>query len=413
MLNPLPKQYLTDGPGVKGRIKERPEDFLVDEQPLYEPCGEGEHLYLGIEKVRVSHGELISTLSRHFRVKPGAIGFAGMKDKHGITRQTISVHVLGDWPTVELGHERIKVLWVKRHRNKIRRGHLAGNRFSIRIRGIDATLAPQVLRTVRELERLGVPAYFGHQRFGYRRNNHLIGAAVMREDWKAALDELLGLGSSWYPEYQQERRELYDRGEYAAAVRFWTPADRAELIAIKALHKGKQPYEACVGVGQTTFNFWLSSLQSAVFNRVLDMRLEHGSLAALREGDLAWRHDGRRVFAVTRDDLDDPELHRRLEAIEISPSGPLWGSSMIETGGAIGKIEETALHEAGLRRSDFKERSLAPKGGRRPLRAPLRHPEVDGGIDEHGHYVRVAFDLPRGIYATVAMREIMKNDAEW
>ncbi len=68
IVNPLPHQYLTQGTGTGGVIKSRPDDFVVEEIPLYEPCGEGEHLYLRIEKTSVSHGELISCLLRHFHV---------------------------------------------------------------------------------------------------------------------------------------------------------------------------------------------------------------------------------------------------------------------------------------------------------------------------------------------------------
>ncbi|MHC5004542.1 MAG: tRNA pseudouridine(13) synthase TruD [Planctomycetota bacterium] len=408
--DPLPRRYVTTGEGVGGRIKVRPEDFLVDELPLYEPCGKGEHLYLGIEKNRVSHGELLATLSRHFRISPNAVGFAGMKDKHGITRQTVSLHLLEDPPAVEIPHERIRVLWAMRHRNKIRRGHLRGNRFSIRIREIDATKAPRVLQLVRQLQQSGVPCSFGPQRFGYRCNNHIIGASLLRENWWGALEELLGTRGTWFPDYQRPRRELYDAGRFAEAVELWTPADRTELIAIKALAAGQSPESACLAVGRTTFSFWLSSLQSAVFNSVLERRLAAGRLAELGDGDLAWKHDNGRVFAVSQLELDDPETARRLDAVEISPTGPLWGTAMVETGGAVRQAEEEALQAFGFTRDELLGCPRAPKGGRRPLRVPLRHVEVDAGIDEHGHYVRVAFDLPPGAYATVVLRELTKAE---
>ena len=76
--DPLPQRFLTQTPGVGGRIKLRPEDFLVDEIPLYEPEGTGEHLYLGIQKTNVSHGEMMSCLRRQFGVREFAIGYAGM-----------------------------------------------------------------------------------------------------------------------------------------------------------------------------------------------------------------------------------------------------------------------------------------------------------------------------------------------
>ena len=164
ILNPLPQRFLTDEPGIGGVIKSRPEDFLVDEVPLYEPCGEGEHLYLRIEKTGVSHVELLSCLRRHFKVGESAIGFGGMKDKRAVTRQTLSIHLLQDPATVELEHRRIKVLWATRHTNKIHRGHLAGNRFSIRIREVDPTKVTVVKRQLQRMTSTGVPNYFGVQR---------------------------------------------------------------------------------------------------------------------------------------------------------------------------------------------------------------------------------------------------------
>lgn len=412
--DPLPRGYVTEahgagGAGVGGRIKVRPEDFLVDELPLYEPSGRGEHVYLGIEKNRVSHGELVATLSRRFHVRPDAVGFAGMKDKHGVTRQTVSIHLIDDPPSTDLGHERIKVLWASRHRNKLRRGHLRGNRFSIRIRDVEPTKAPLVAQQLRRLEAVGVPCSFGPQRFGYRRNNHLIGRSLVLQRWVEALDELLGSGGSTFPEYQRERRLLYDDGRFDEAAALWTPADRAELIAIKALAKGQPPMKACRAVGRTTFSFWISALQSAMFNHVLEQRLERGDLAWIEEGDVMWKHANGRVFTLTADEVDDPEIHRRLEAFEISPTGPLWGDEMIEPRGATRALEEEALRAYGFTRETFLGSPRVPNGARRPLRASLRNVEVDGGVDEHGGYIRTAFDLPPGTYATVVLREVMRN----
>jgi tRNA pseudouridine13 synthase len=131
--SPLPQRFLTDDEGIGGRIKVRPADFLVEEIPAYEPSGAGEHLYLGVEKMSVAHGELMAAIRKHFGVREKAIGYAGMKDKQAVTRQVLSVHVLEDPPTLDITHDRIRILWAKRHVNKLRRGHLKGNRFSIRI----------------------------------------------------------------------------------------------------------------------------------------------------------------------------------------------------------------------------------------------------------------------------------------
>ena len=179
IVNPLPQQYLTQGKGTGGVIKSQPADFVVEEIPLYEPCGEGEHLYLRIEKTNVSHGELMSCLRKHFHVKEVNIGYAGMKDKAAVTRQTVSIHLLEDPPSVEIDHERINVLWARRHTNKIRRGHLRGNRFSIRIREVDPLSITAVKRCLDQLQQTGMPNYFGVQRFGYRCNNHRLGLLLL------------------------------------------------------------------------------------------------------------------------------------------------------------------------------------------------------------------------------------------
>jgi tRNA pseudouridine13 synthase len=410
-INPLPQRYLTNEPGLGGVIKQRPEDFVVEKLPLYEPSGAGEHVYVRIEKMGVSHHEMASCLRRHFNVTDGAIGFAGMKDKRAVTRQTVSIHLPGDLPVPEgdLPHERIKVLWMTRHTNKIRVGHLAGNRFSIRIRDVDPLKVTVVKHQLTQLAATGVPNYFGLQRFGYRVNNHVMGLALLRADWAALIGELLGSTGSRFPEYQRPRRELFDRGEYHEAAALWTPADRNELTVIKALAGGRRTRDAARSVGKTAMSFWISALQSAIFNRVLDARLEAGTLAGLIEDDLAWKHNNGAVFAVTAAELSSGALTPRLERMEISPSGPMWGPGMIRPGPAVDAVELEALKALGLTPDSFKTRDCEFKGARRPLRVPVGHTATESGVDEHGGYIRVAFDLPAGSYATVLLREMMKS----
>jgi tRNA pseudouridine13 synthase len=411
--NPLPQKFLTTEPGVGGRIKARPEDFLVDELPLYEPEGKGEHLYLGIEKSNVAHGELMSCIRRHFNVSERDIGFAGMKDKVGVTRQTISVLLppgSPEIPNTDINHQRIKVLWAARHRNKIRLGHLAGNRFSIRIRDVEPSKAPLVLRTLRILEKSGVPNYFGAQRFGYRLNNHLIGAALLRGDWDAMLRHLLGSEGGNFPLYQQPRRELFDKGRVAEAAEQWTAADRSERIASTRLAAGKSKRDACLAVGETSLAFWISALQSAIFNRVLDRRIESNLFAQLIEGDIAFKHATRGMFHVTASEIAGGELPARLASLEISPSGPLWGKDMMQPTGSPGDAEREALAAAGIPAEIILTGKHSPEGGRRPFRVSLRDSSIEAGVDEHGNFIRVAFDLPRGAYATIVMREIMKAE---
>ena len=410
--SPLPQEFATDEPGIGGRIKMRAEDFLVDEIPLYPLSGSGEHLYLGVQKINTSHAEMMSVLRRHFGVGDGSIGFGGMKDKVGVTRQTVSIHLPGDdVPEEPLDHQRIQILWRDRHHNKIRLGQLAGNRFSIRVRDVDPMKAPQALKILRRLERDGVPNYFGEQRFGYRGNNHVLGAYVLRGEWRHACTFLLGQAGGGFQEYQRPRRELYDVGRYEEAAAQWTTADRNELIVIRKLAKGTRPRDALLAVGDTAVEFWISALQSAIFNRVLDERMRSGRLATLAEGDIACKHENRSMFHVTAEALASGELRQRLAGMEIAPTGPLWGPGMLMPSGASLEAEQEALAAAGFSVEQFLGFKRVLEGQRRPMTVPLQHAALEAGMDEHGEFIRVAFDLPRGSFATVLLREIMKNAA--
>jgi len=410
--DPLPARRLLDEPEIAGRIKARPEDFLVDEIPLYEASGEGEHLYLRVRKIGMAHGEMMSLLAMHYGVSLGAIGFAGMKDRTGVTHQTVSVHLPGVEAPPPPAHDRLEVLWQARHGNKLRRGHLRGNRFSIRLREIDPLKAPALWRRMQRLVASGVPDYFGPQRFGYRRNNHRLGQLFVHGRHDEVLAELLGSHGSPFPEHQRPHRELFDAGRYAESLPLWSRADVAERAALRVLAAGGDSRRAVRAVSREDRDFWISSLQSAIFNRVLDERLEHGSFASLDVGDVAFRHDNGSLFLVGEQDLvDDPErgpISKRLSDFEISPSGPLPGPGLLP---ALGRTLEREM--AAIDR--FEARPLldpetrGPAGTRRPFRVRASNPAIEASQDEHGSFVRLAFDLPKGAYATVLLRELISD----
>jgi tRNA pseudouridine13 synthase len=289
-------------------------------------------------------------------------------------------------------------------------GHLAGNRFSIRVRDVDPMKAPIARRVLEHLERCGVPNYFGAQRFGYRRSNHLLGACVLRGAWRAACTLLLGSVDP-FPEYQRTRRQQYDRGQIDDVAAQWTTADRTEHIVAKKLARGYRPRDAVLAIGPTAIDFWISALQSAVFNRVLDQRIRAGLLREFVPGDVAALHENRALFAVADDDIKTGRLRDRHAAHAIAPTGPLWGSGMMMAGGQVAQTERDALAAAGFSIEQLLAVKRCPPGQRRPLTVPLGNTQIEAGLDEHGEFIRVAFDLPRGSYATVVLREIMKNDA--
>lgn len=411
-----PAAYLTaDLPGTGGIIRERPEDFFVEELPLYEPCGQGEHIYLFVEKNDISTTHMIRVLARHFGVPVDSIGYAGLKDKRAVTRQLVSVHVPGrkpaDFPFFE--HKQIGILWSDLHTNKLRLGHLAGNRFVIRIRGVQATNAVRAYRVLQRLATLGVPNRAGEQRFGHLGNNHLVARHWVRGEYQQTVDELLG-PSKKSVESQERARRLYAEGNYEDSLAAFPRGAETERRVLKALIRSGNPKRALYAVSHMQRRYYVTALQSAVFNGILDQRANAGALATLHEGDLACKHDNGAVFAVTPDVLADPSTVERLRSLEISPSGPLWGLDMMQASGAVGEAERVALEAAGLSLDLLREFSRLYKddlpGKRRSLRATLMYPDVEGTSDEHGHCIKCVFELPAGSFATVVLREIMKPD---
>ena len=160
-------------------------------------------------------------------------------------------------------------------------------------------------------------------------------------------------------------------------------------------------------------SYYFSAFQSAVFNLCLDHRIEDGLLGSLVEGDVAMRHKGRKLFDVDDVVLAEDDTEERLRTVEISPTGPMWGSDMRQARGAPGESDRAALASYGVRPVDFDAAeelgAEMTRGDRRPYRVPISNIEVEGGTDDHGMYVRCAFDLPRGAFATTVMEEVMKT----
>jgi tRNA pseudouridine13 synthase len=395
------------------RIKERAGDFLVEELQLYEPSGEGEHLYLRIVKQDTSHHEMVSVLCRHFGVPPRAIGVAGMKDRVAVTSQTVSIHLPKRPELKSIPDDRLQVLWATWHANKLRPGHLAGNRFSVRIRGIEPFAAPGVWRAIRAMESEGVPNGFGPQRFGMRGNNHLLGALLLLGRHEELLGELLGTGGSAFPASEEDARRCADAGAFDEAARLLPRGLDAERMALRALARGADARTAVRAVPRDIRVLWVDAWQSAVFNRVLDRRLAAGALHRVGLGDVAIKHPNGAQFAVDDAAMSasgDASIEARAGRFEISASGPLPGPGAVGATGAVLEEEHAAIRAFGIDPAQVdgtRSGDDGPGGARRPLRVRLSNPELESGFDEHGPYVRVAFDLPPGAFATAVLREAL------
>lgn len=404
-------------PGIGGRLRERPSDFLVDELPLYEPCGEGEHLYVCVQKEQLTTNDAARLLARHYGVRERDVGFAGRKDKHAITRQVFSVHLPGKTGQAlpEFEHSKMGVLWTDWHTNKLRLGHLAGNRFSIRVRGVDFTRARAAGLVLRALEERGAPNLAGEQRFGMRGNNALLARLDIAGDARGLVDALLAPDER-FPRMQEEARGAYARGEMHEALMLWPREMRVERGVLRVLSEGGSVEEAAGSIDATQRRFWVSALQSEVFNGVVSERLRAGLYDVVVEGDVARKRVNGAMFAVDAETAASEELRERARTFEVDATGPMWGPRMMRATGRIDEMERVALERAGVTlealsaHADRLGQGVA--GERRAVRVPVRDVDVEGGRDEHGHYVKCAFELPAGAFATVVMREVMKVDVE-
>jgi tRNA pseudouridine13 synthase len=157
-----PPLLTADLAGVGGAIKAEPEDFEVEELPAYEPSGQGDFLYLWIEKRDMGAEYFERQVAKRLAIPVGEVGTAGLKDRRAVTRQMVSVPANAEPRLKDLDGDGIRVLRVSRHSNKLRAGHLHGNRFRILVRGC-APIPPGWLERIAAQ---GLPNYYGVQRFG-------------------------------------------------------------------------------------------------------------------------------------------------------------------------------------------------------------------------------------------------------
>ena len=399
--------YLTSSiPGLGGKIKTRPEDFAVEEVPLYAASGEGTHTYFKIEKIGLATMPAVQQIARALGKPPHDIGYAGLKDADALTAQWLSVeHV--DPPRVQaLELPRLRVLEVTRHTNKLKLGHLSGNRFRIKIRDVDPGRLDQARTMMDVLARRGVPNYFGAQRFGARGDTWEIGRAMLRGDFAQAL--ALMLGTPGEHDYGQVRRarELFEAGDFEEAARAWPypffNEKRLCRMVIKYQGNAERTFRA---VDKQMRRFYISAYQSQLFNQIVAARLE--TLDKLMPGDLAWKHVNGAVFKVENAAVEQP----RCDAFEISPTGPLYGHRMTPAEGEPGRMEQSLIEAEGMNPDEWHEGPAHKvRGGRRPLRFRPHEPAVTAGTDDAGPHLEVAFQLEAGCYATTVLREICKTD---
>jgi tRNA pseudouridine13 synthase len=294
--------YITEGlPGIGGKIRQHPSHFQVEEIPIYQPQGTGNHLYVNITKENLTTREVQLRLADLFEIKPEEVGKAGLKDKYAVTTQTFSV-LFNDraspeeiTPIIE-DNIPIKVNWAKYHNNKLRSGHLKGNKFTILITEPAGTLE-QAQTIADRINQDGLPNFYGVQRTGKQGEN-------IRQGW-LILKKKKRLGNRWLRKYL------------------------------------------------------LSSYQSYLCNRYLVKRIERGLFTKILPGDIAKKHETGGLFWV-----EDPTTdQKRFDAKELSYTAPMFGYKMSKPKDESHALENEILEEMEIDLEEFRAQRV--KGTRR------------------------------------------------
>lgn len=169
-------------PGIGGTIKARPEHFVVEEILPYTACGQGEHIYVNFRRSGWNTADAARAIQQHLKLAPTDVGYGGRKDKTAVVEQTFSLRCGLDRPLAEvegtLTELPFDILAIDRHRNKIKTGHVAVNRFTIVVSQPEPDALPRARAIAERLGQTGIPNFYGPQRFGHGWQNVKRGFAL-------------------------------------------------------------------------------------------------------------------------------------------------------------------------------------------------------------------------------------------
>jgi len=295
------------------------DDFCVEELPAYAPSGSGDHVFVRLEKRELTTWRAIELISAALGTDPAQAGYAGLKDRHAVTRQWLSFSGVEPAALAALQLPGLTVLQAERHGHKLRTGHLRGNRFTIVLRGVGDEAEARAQAVLARLARLGLPNYYGPQRFG-------------------------------------------------------VAGDNAEL-AREALQQGRRPAR-----DKRRGRLLISALQSQLFNEVLAARLQQGLLHRVLEGDVLQRWGGRATFTSSDVATDQARLDAG-ELVTTGPiCGPRLVRGPL--GSAARGWEDGVLAQHGVEPEDFALWGRLARGGRRALTVPVGEPTC-AAVDPH------------------------------
>jgi len=482
--------YVSDADGTGGRLRREPADFRVREleafasEPLDADPAAYPHVLARVSLREWDTNDFASGLSDRLGISRERVSWAGTKDKHAVTTQLFSVAKVdpNDLREVAISGADIDVLG--RTGRPILFGDLAGNRFEITVRDAGApTNAEGVTADLRAFATgnhggaagdrdsgadnhdgeanedgsagstgdggpvtVGVPNYFGQQRFGSERPvTHEVGLAIVRGNWKGAVLAYVGNPHERERESTREARAYVDETEdWAGALdrlprRLGYERSMCHRLVERGPELDAEDYRAALeAVPANLQRLFVNAAQSFVFNRILSARLERGlpfhepvAGDVVCFADRAARSAAERSSGQRPRDSDAPDglalpdtdrtqrvtesrlrtVRRHCERGRAFVTAPLVGTETGLADGEPGEIERTVLDDLDLAPADFdRPGEFGSTGTRRAilLRTDLdltRAPDTD--TEEA---LTFEFALPKGSYATVVLREYLKRD---
>jgi len=430
--------HATQSPGIGGRIRQFPEDFVVEEilvdgskaevspAETYEIAGEGRYLICVLVKRNWDTLLAVKKVTRRLGIGRKRLRIAGMKDAKALTAQHISISGVPPERVLQVKIKDITLRPLYFSRERIFSQLLLGNQFQVVVRTVSHTssvIERRVKDVQSELSSLGgFPNFYGHQRFGtIRPITHVVGRFLAQGDLeKATLTFLAQPSAHEHPESREARKQLQDTQNFEEALRCFPRHLGYERLMLG--HLAKQPKDFVGAFRELPLKLrklFVQAYQSFLFNKFLSERIRRDlPLNEAQIGDYLVNLDSHGLpttgfMQVTAQSLQTAK--KSLNDGRMGTAIPLIGFKQPPSQGVQGEIEREILEIEKVRPQNFYV-SFMPEvsapGELRTILAPTINLSVEGPSKDSANpsrrSVRLGFTLQRGSYATVVLREFMK-----
>jgi tRNA pseudouridine13 synthase len=416
--------FFTSIDGVGGKLRTQPEDFVVNEVPIYPPKkADGKFT---IAEVTANYWEtnlLIRELSNWLHISRQRIGFAGTKDKRAVSKRLMSFYNVEVEKLSQVKIKDVKIENIYKSDRFIRTGNLLGNKFEIIIRNLESEPSTNVGEIYSHISKLGgFPNFYGIQRFGIIRPlTHVVGKHIVQGDFeKAVMTYIANPIKGEDEETYTLRKNLQETYDFAEALKKYPKQLNFEkAILNKLVVDSKDFVGALKELPRNLLTMFVYAYQSYLFNKILSMRINKKiPLDEAIVGDI--------ILPIRKDVIDTTEIYVRKNNIEkvnnqISKckavvTGVLFGSDSVFSEGKMGEIEHKIIENEKIDLRDFIIPDIpfiSSSGSRRPLLSFVRdfsYNLIDDELSKGNKALKLEFELQKGSYATSLLREFMKSN---